>query len=365
MELESPSTDVPPARSKILVVDGRSGSANATKSSSLDQSSGSFVKTSVSRITRGSDNVMVSKTWSCRRPRASLVHHERCRAAGLTSGRPIPPRTAAGTLSSSGRITVPTTSLKSQANRTGDDWLVCACVWMNAETAVSTAGSSVGEAAGEFASGRRAAAKASPTRRPAAAIPARARTRTKELTRARSMGSPYSLPMAIVRLRSSDLKQALAAGALSLHYQPQVHIKTGKLAGVEAFVRWPHPVHGMIGPGEIIRVVEEARLHVEFDRWVVGAICRQAKKWRAEGVPVPVVAATVWSETLRRPDALRLIDALAETGVDPKMIEIECPRGSTVDPDLTRALVKIHSPGRRRASEEYANVAQSSAQLNF
>src|SRR5205085_1531449 len=127
---------------------------------------------------------------------------------------------------------------------------VCACVWMNSATVVSTAGSGVGEAWGELASGGRAAAKASATRRPAAAIPRERGRAFKELTRARSMGSPYSLPMAIVRLRSSDLKQALAAGALSLHYQPQVHIKTGKLAGVEAFVRWPHPVHGMIGPGE-------------------------------------------------------------------------------------------------------------------
>ena len=171
--------------------------------------------------------------------------------------------------------------------------------------------------------------------------------------------------MAIVRLRSTDLKHALAAGALSLHYQPQVHIDTGRLAGVEAFVRWPHPVHGMIGPGEIIRVVEEARLHVEFDRWVVGAICRQAKQWRADGVPVPIVAANVWSETLRRPDALRLIDALAETGVDPKMIEIECPRGSTLDPDLTRALVKIQSLGVRLASEEPASGGRQRGQLTF
>src|SRR5256885_622286 len=171
--------------------------------------------------------------------------------------------------------------------------------------------------------------------------------------------------MAIVRLRSTDLKDALETAALSLHYQPQVHIKTGKLAGVEAFVRWPHPVHGMIGPGEIIRVVEEASLHVEFDRWVGGMICRQAKKWRAERVPVPVVAANVWSETLRRPDALKLIDALAETGVDPKSIEIECPRGSTVDPDLTRALVKIQSLGVRLASEEYAAGGRPRAQLSF
>jgi EAL domain-containing protein (putative c-di-GMP-specific phosphodiesterase class I) len=171
--------------------------------------------------------------------------------------------------------------------------------------------------------------------------------------------------LAIVRLRPSDLRHAIEAGALSLHYQPQVHIRSGKLAGVEAFVRWPHPVHGMIGPGEIIRVVEEARLHVEFDRWVVATICRQAKKWRADGVPVPIVAANVWSETLRRPDALRLLDALAETGVDPKMIEIECPRGSTVDPDLTRALVKIQSLGVRLASEEPAASGRSREKLTF
>jgi EAL domain-containing protein (putative c-di-GMP-specific phosphodiesterase class I) len=62
----------------------------------------------------------------------------------------------------------------------------------------------------------------------------------------------------------------------------------------------------------------------------------------------------VWSETLRRPDALRLVDALAETGVDPRTIELECPRGSTVDPELTKTLVAIQALGVRLASEEYA-----------
>jgi len=171
--------------------------------------------------------------------------------------------------------------------------------------------------------------------------------------------------LAIVRLRATDLKHALEAGALSLHYQPQVEIKTGKLAGVEAFVRWPHAVHGMIGPSDIIPLVEQASLHVAFDRWVIGAICRQAKQWRTDRVPVPIVAANVWTETLRRPDALRLIDALAETGVDPRTIELECPRGSTVDPDLTKALTKIHSLGVRLASEEYAAVGHANGKLRF
>ncbi|OLC20316.1 MAG: hypothetical protein AUH33_04010 [Chloroflexi bacterium 13_1_40CM_68_21] len=171
--------------------------------------------------------------------------------------------------------------------------------------------------------------------------------------------------MAIVRLRSADLKQALEAGALSLHYQPQVIIATGKLAGVEAFVRWPHPAYGMIGPGDIIPLVEQAGLHVEFDRWVVGAICRQAMQWRKGGVNVPIVAANVWAQTLRRPDALKLLDALAETGVDPKTIELECPRGSTADPALTKALMAMRALGVRLASEEYAGGARASGRLTF
>ena len=171
--------------------------------------------------------------------------------------------------------------------------------------------------------------------------------------------------MAIVRLRPADLRQALETGALSVHYQPQVEVRTGELVGVEAFVRWPHAVYGMLGPSDIIALVEEAGLHVEFDRWVVGTICRQARKWRADGVSVPIVAANVWSETLRRPDALRLIDALAETGVDPRTIELECPRGSTVDPELTKALVAIQALGVRLATEEYAAGARPRWILTF
>ena len=171
--------------------------------------------------------------------------------------------------------------------------------------------------------------------------------------------------MAIVRLRSSELKQALESGGLSLHYQPQVHIRSGKLAGVEAFVRWPHAVHGMIGPGEIIPLVDQSGLHVEFDRWVVGAICRQAKRWRADGVPVPVVAANVWSLTLRRSDALRLVDAIAETGTDPTTIELECPRGSIADAALAKTLASLQALGVRLATEEYATGSRPRGKLRF
>src|SRR5437899_11848753 len=111
--------------------------------------------------------------------------------------------------------------------------------------------------------------------------------------------------MAIVRLRSADLKQALESGALSLHYQPQVVIATGKLAGVEAFVRWPHPAYGMVGPSDIIPLIDEAGLHVEFERWVVGGMCGQARQWRKDGGTVRIFARKPWVETRQRRDAVR------------------------------------------------------------
>lgn len=171
--------------------------------------------------------------------------------------------------------------------------------------------------------------------------------------------------MAIVRLRPSDLKDALSSGGLSLHYQPQVEIATGKLAGVEAFVRWPHPTHGMIGPSDIIPVVEQAGLHVEFDRWVVREICLQTRRWRKARMVVPVVAANVWAETLRARDALKLMDAIAETGADPQTIELECPRGATGDTALTKALLAIRALGVRLASEEYVTGARPAGRLVF
>ena len=72
--------------------------------------------------------------------------------------------------------------------------------------------------------------------------------------------------MAIVRLRPEELKRALDEGALSLQFQPQVHVPSGKLVGVEAFARWPHPAHGMIGPSDIVPLLDQGSLHVEFDR---------------------------------------------------------------------------------------------------
>ena len=172
--------------------------------------------------------------------------------------------------------------------------------------------------------------------------------------------------MAIVRLRPEELKRALDENALSLQFQPQVHVPTGKLVGIEAFVRWPHPAHGMIGPSDIVPLLDQGSLHVEFDRWVLRALCAQVVAWRKEGVDVPLVAANMWTHTLQRPDVVDIVrDAIASSGIAPGDLEIECPRGSVRDPLLAEPVQNIRALGVRIASEEFGDPAIADAASGF
>jgi len=172
--------------------------------------------------------------------------------------------------------------------------------------------------------------------------------------------------MAIVRLRPEELKRALEDGALSLQFQPQVHVPTGKLVGIEAFARWPHPAHGMIGPSDIVPLLDQGSLHVEFDRWVLRAISAQMVAWRGEGVSVPLVAANLWTHTLQRPEVVEMVrDAIASGGIAPGEVEIECPRGSVRDPLLAEPVQRIRALGVRVASEEFGDPAIADAASGF
>jgi EAL domain-containing protein (putative c-di-GMP-specific phosphodiesterase class I) len=172
--------------------------------------------------------------------------------------------------------------------------------------------------------------------------------------------------MAIVRLRPEELKRALDEGALSLQFQPQVHVPTGKLVGVEAFVRWPHPSHGMIGPSDIVPLVDQGSLHVEFDRWVLRALCAQVIAWRKDGLAVPLVAANLWTHTLQQPDVVEMVrGAISSSGIAPADVEIECPRGSVRDPLLAEPVQQIRALGVRIASEEFGDPAIADAASGF
>ncbi len=121
-----------------------------------------------------------------------------------------------------------------------------------------------------------------------------------------------------------DLRQAIAEGAIEVHYQPRVDSRDGRILGAEALARWRHPRHGPVSPAVFIALAEDTGLIDDLGELVLRRACGQLAEWTASGLHLPVVAVNVSSHQLR---SRRLVDTLRATleaaGVDPARLEIE------------------------------------------
>jgi diguanylate cyclase (GGDEF)-like protein len=118
----------------------------------------------------------------------------------------------------------------------------------------------------------------------------------------------------------ADLRAALAQGAFELHYQPQVDLRSDRVTGCEALLRWRHPVRGMVSPADFVPVAEETGLIEEIGQWVLRTACAEAATWPANvRIAVNVSPIQFRSETL----SLKVAAVLSETGLDPRRLELE------------------------------------------
>jgi diguanylate cyclase (GGDEF)-like protein/PAS domain S-box-containing protein len=121
-----------------------------------------------------------------------------------------------------------------------------------------------------------------------------------------------------------SLRRALERNEFALHYQPKVDLKSGEITGAEALIRWTHPTRGLIAPVQFIPVAEECGLILPIGKWVLGEACRQAQAWRSAGLSVGTMAVNISALQFRDEGFLEgLFSILAETGMDPKQLEVE------------------------------------------
>jgi len=129
----------------------------------------------------------------------------------------------------------------------------------------------------------------------------------------------------------SELRQAIVDDVLLLHYQPKVSLSSGKMVGVEALVRWPHPVYGPIPPEEFIPLAEYTGLIGPLTRWVLERAVRQCLDWEQAGLLVNV-AVNLSTRTLYDPRFLSTVmDLLQVYGVAPSQLTFEITESTLMD----------------------------------
>ncbi len=145
---------------------------------------------------------------------------------------------------------------------------------------------------------------------------------------------------------AGELRDALARDELVLHYQPVLHLPTGRCAGVEALVRWQHPVHGLLQPGEFLPTAQAHDLMTPLARWVMTAATRQIAEWSRSGLDLTVginIGADQFSSGTLVEDVFA---ALAGAGVPPELLVVELTETSVAE-DPERAAGQMAELRRR------------------
>lgn len=122
----------------------------------------------------------------------------------------------------------------------------------------------------------------------------------------------------------SELRQAINRQEFLLHYQPRVDMVSGEITGMEALVRWQHPVQGLLYPTKFIPVAEESGLIVPLGEWVLRTACEQNKAWQLAGLKPVSIAVNLSARQFKQQDLVELVSSiLQETELDPSYLELE------------------------------------------
>ena len=162
-----------------------------------------------------------------------------------------------------------------------------------------------------------------------------------------------------------DLREALEKDEFFLAYQPTLHLQDMSPTGVEALIRWEHPVRGVVQPDDFIPLLEKTGLIVDVGKWVLHEACAQGAVWRAAGYPIGM-AVNVSGRQLDTDQLIADIEgALSGSGLDPGALTIEITETTLMRniEETARRLAQVKALGVRIAIDDFGTGYSSLAHL--
>lgn len=146
----------------------------------------------------------------------------------------------------------------------------------------------------------------------------------------------YDASLNALAVRESELtsrfKTAIHDNEFCLHFQAKFELDGLRLSGLEALIRWEHPVHGLIFPNDFIPLAEQNDYIIPIGYWVIDAVCAQIANWKADGIPAVPVAINISAQHLRDSRLpTYLLQTIEHHGLAPCMIEVEVTESSLID----------------------------------
>ncbi|MEW9900805.1 EAL domain-containing protein [Chitinivorax sp. PXF-14] len=161
------------------------------------------------------------------------------------------------------------------------------------------------------------------------------------------------------------MRLALANDGFSLHYQPQIEIRSGQVIGVEALLRWTDPELGVVPPGQFIPIAEETGVIVPIGNWVLEEAIHQAARWHDGGRTLPV-AVNVSALQFQQVDFVaRVGDLLQQYGLPPRLLELELTESILIRDanDALKRLEGLAALGVRLSIDDFGTGYSSLAYL--
>ena len=192
---------------------------------------------------------------------------------------------------------------------------------------------------------------------------------------AKARGTPYERfdgamhSPALARMRmETELRSAIERNQFFLVYQPIVDMRTTRIEGFEALVRWQHPARGVVGPDEFIGLAEETRLIVPLSLWVLRQSCRQAVQWRKRyHGGGPLIGVNLSSQLLSRQNmAAEIFAVLEEAGLPPRDLAVEITESALMgSPQLAATVLgELRSRGVQVFVDDFGTGYSSLAYLS-